>query len=402
MEKALYWSSWIPRVGTNTVSLNDSLNTEIVSERWLSPTTIATIRQCPLKLFFSRNKVPIRQTANQVIGIAVHQVCEEVPDIVTNFTDPVERRREVFRLLNVYLDCRRPNNSDWPYSVIAIRPEDLSPHIEFIFARLDQCANIGSQVSSAVRSLYVEHKVTDPLLNMVGVIDYLDIKESSILIRDYKTGQVLVESIAESIIDQLLLYAHMVSLEYPKLNIQLEVVFTRTGEIRSVELDQPRQKALVDEAHNLNEFYRSKRWVDLKVVGSREQCSDCGYRHACPKFWDLVDREFIVSFQELPSEEWLGSVYTDEQDNKACCEVILDSLPSIGTRRSSFAGNLRNECGPRVLVYFNNADHPHVTTFRMGDRVRILDGTIHASEPSKIELRKRSQIWDCASIKSLF
>ena len=389
-------------MGTITVSLNVLLNAEIVSERWLSPTTFATFRQCPFRLFFSRSKVPFRQSASQAIGVAVHQVCEELPDIVTAFLDPAERRSEVLRRIGAYIEYRRPDNSDWPYGVITVRPDDLSPHISFLFDRLEQCAGIGSHVSSFARRLYVEHKVTDPLLNMVGVIDYLEIKESSILIRDYKTGQVQVESIAESIIDQLLLYAHMVSREYPRLNIQLEIVYTRTGERVSVELDESRQKALLDEASNLNEDYRSKRWVDLKVLGSREQCSDCRYRHACPKFWDLVDREFIVSYQELPSEEWLGSVYTDEQGNKVCCEIILDSVPSIGPRRSSFAGNLRNECGPRVLVYFDNAEHPHATAFRMGDRVRILDGIIDASEPSKIELRKRSQIWDCASIKSLF
>jgi CRISPR/Cas system-associated exonuclease Cas4 (RecB family) len=389
-------------MGTDSLNLSVALRSEIVSDRWISLTTLNIYRQCPLKLFFRKNNVPARRNVPQVIGVAVHKILEELAGIIAACDEPVTCRLEVIRRLSAYTNSNPEHWSKWPYDRVIVRQSDLDSHIGFLFERLDQWTNSRQYKGTNARKIQIEHRVSDNALNLVGVVDYLEIKEDSILIRDYKTGLMNNDDIAESTKDQLLLYAHMVALEYPQHAISLEVVATRTGERVSVSLNRLRLHELLEEIQNLNESLQGKCWIDLKFEANAEKCADCTFRHACPKFWGLVDREYTQMYQEVESVDWTSNIFRNRDGETGCCEVLIDSASSIGPRFSTLTGRLRNDNGPEVLISFKNIDHPHAQTYKSGDMVRILDGFIDPYDSSRINLKKHSQIWDCASIKSLF
>jgi RecB family exonuclease len=389
-------------MGTDTMNLSVAVQSEIVNERWVSLTTLNTYRQCPLKLFFRKNRVPARRNVSQVVGVAVHKILEELAGIIATCDDPVARRLEVIRRLRAYTTSDPDMRSKWPYDRVTVRQADLDSQIGFLFERLDQWIKSRQYKGTNARQIQLEHRVSDNELNLVGVIDYLEITEDSILIRDYKSGLIDIDDIAESTKDQLFLYAHMVALEYPQHAISLEVVATRTGERISVAHNRIRLSELLEEIQKLNKSLEGKRWIDLTIEANKDKCEDCTFRHACPKFWELVDREYTQMYQEVDSIDWAAYIFRNLDGKYGCCEVVIDRDSSIGPRFSTFTGLLRNDKGPAVIVSFKNVDHPHAKMYKAGDTVRILDGCIDPYDSSRISLKKHSQIWDCASIQSLF
>ena len=241
----------------------------------LSPSSMSTFHQCPLKFRYSKiDKIPDSPSEATLLGNFVHDVCEQF-----YMREPEERTRELLKQLlrSVW------NVGDWENR---IHPYVVGKHkvIEFMHRALWAAENLWAVENPVdINPEGLEYELNGEVngVTLKGFIDRLSFEEDGAVISDYKTGKVpkpqygdkfLQLKIYGTLIDELkIAKTARLELLYLKDGVRFDYEFTQKDFDETVEYVTETKKA-IDIACVSHEFKTNKTFL----------CNWCAYKPQCP------------------------------------------------------------------------------------------------------------------------
>lgn len=242
----------------------------------LSPSSIGTWQQCPLRFRYSRlDKIPEPSTQAQILGSFVHEVLEFL------YMEPAEERTQTTaRRLSAKLW-----NEKWEKEVDELNLTDSELHkfrwqswwcIEALWAMEDP-----TKVELAGIEQKLEMKVGDAKL--LGILDRFNRDDDGgVVISDYKTGKKPAERFEGEKRFQLTVYTDLVQTAFGEPVTSAELLYLKEG-IRWVIHPSP------DDILKMREVVMNV-WTEIQAScgsGSFEArptklCNWCSYKTVCP------------------------------------------------------------------------------------------------------------------------
>lgn len=250
--------------------------TELVAPSRLSPSSISTFQQCPLKFKYSKiDNLPDSPTDATVLGNFVHSVLE------TLYALPAEQRTQD----TAKQVARDLWTSEWGEKAagVVFTEKELNRFrwtawwcIENLWMLENPLETTPSKIEEHVEGMIGG-------INLHGFIDRLFITDDSAKISDYKTGKTPKPKYLEDKFFQLIIYSQLLkSIGIETDNLSLELLYLKDG-VRFEKVVTPNDVANVievvqevregiDSRCNRGEFEPNKSIL----------CNWCGYRKICP------------------------------------------------------------------------------------------------------------------------
>jgi putative RecB family exonuclease len=246
---------------------------------YLSPSSIGTFRDCPMKFKFSRiDRISEPPTWSIHIGTFVHEVLEHFYQLDADERTPARAKE---------MATERWKESDWESQVLALtKPE--GGIIDFKRQAIECINNLWKVEDPTVTELVgMEHEV-DAMIDGVRMKGYIDRftfdDEGSVIISDYKTGKVPNPKFKseDDKFFQLITYALMLQEADQEVTSKVQLLYLKFGQthemtVTPVKLNIARgviveTKELIDEACASGDFA-------CKVS---KLCDWCFFKPQCP------------------------------------------------------------------------------------------------------------------------
>ena len=190
---------------------------------YVSPSSLATYTQCPLKYKYSRvNKLSEPPTQATLLGNFVHDVLESFYGLLA----PDERTYASLRSLSTSTWA----DGDWATRLMGIVPEKESQNFRWsawwCLENIFKVENPNSITVSGVET-ELDAKIGDARVK--GFIDRWFVDNGSIKISDYKTGKTPRHPYVEDKFLQLLIYASLLSQTAPEPISTVELIYLKDG-----------------------------------------------------------------------------------------------------------------------------------------------------------------------------
>ncbi|MHB1509141.1 MAG: RecB family exonuclease [Acidimicrobiales bacterium] len=243
----------------------------------ISPSGISTYRQCPLKFYFAKiAKLPDPSGEAALVGTFVHSVLAELLGLGS-----AERTAETARaiasakwpqfkdeIVDLGLDeigATAFKRSSWAKIVGYFDLEDPSGVVAVAIEQPYRC-DLGGESGGAV----------------YGILDRLDRRADGVVVVDYKTGKVPKPRYRQSTLDQLRIYAALVSIESGVTPISCSLYYVGAGEILTEEVTE---ETLVHVAELVSDTWsaiRSDMAERAFVAKPGPLCNWCSFSAICP------------------------------------------------------------------------------------------------------------------------
>lgn len=251
---------------------------------YLSPSSIDTFRQCPLKYKFSRiDKIPDPPTEATLMGNFVHSVLEDLFSL-----SPEDRTLSSARTL---MASQWANNYSTP--VVEILDNSERSIHQFRWNSWWCVENYFKiENPSDIQSKGVEHELNGFIddVPIKGFIDRWQEEPQGVCISDYKTGKTPKKQYADGKFFAMTLYADLLSAEINKPVFKIELLYLKDG-VRMIKLINDETTA------EMREIVKTT-YEQVKIrcsTGDFEPvrnnlCDWCNYKTICPA-WDTKYRK---------------------------------------------------------------------------------------------------------------
>jgi putative RecB family exonuclease len=244
--------------------------------KYMSPSSISTFQQCPLKFKFSRlDKLPSESTEAQVLGSFVHEVLEELFKLSRVDRTEVSARRlarelwtskwaEEFKDLGKSCDENEFRWKAWWCLENYFAMEDPT---------LFDAAGIEAKMEGEINGV--------PLL---GIIDRWSIEDNKIVISDYKTGKKPRPQYEWEKKMQITIYSILLK-EQTGMDIErAELLYVKSGQFAKYNVDEDLENAVRVEVRNTWDQVTSMCDSGEFETRTGPLCNWCDYKSICPEW----------------------------------------------------------------------------------------------------------------------
>lgn len=244
--------------------------------RYMSPSSISTFQQCPLKFKFSKlDKLPTESTEAQHLGSFVHEVLEEL------FTYPREERTEATaRKL-----ARELWNSKWSAEFHALR--EKCDENEFRWKAWWCIENyFGMEDPTSFDAEGIEAKMDGDIdgVPIFGIIDRYTIEDGKLVISDYKTGKKPRKQYEWEKKMQITIYSILLK-ELTGMEVErAELLYVKSGQFARYDVDEKLENAVRVEVRNTWDQVKSMCDSGEFETRTGPLCNWCDYKSICPEF----------------------------------------------------------------------------------------------------------------------
>lgn len=243
----------------------------------ISPSGISTYRQCPLKFYFAKiARLPDPSGEAALVGTFVHSVLADLLGRESEDRD-VEAARAIAsakwpqfkdEIAELGLDesgASAFKRSSWAKIAGYFELEDPRGVVAVAIEQAYRC-EIGGESGGAV----------------YGILDRLDERDDGVVVVDYKTGKVPKPRYRQSTLDQLRIYAALVSVESDVTPVACSLYYLGAGEILTEEVTE---ETLVHVAELVSDTWsaiRSDMAERAFVAKPGPLCPWCSFSAICP------------------------------------------------------------------------------------------------------------------------
>jgi putative RecB family exonuclease len=246
--------------------------------KYLSPSSISTFQQCPLRYRYSRiDKIHEPSTEAQVLGSMVHHVLEELHKV------PAEDRT-VDRARMLMLDLW---DEQWGDSALELGLGDYDRHM-FRYRGWRCVLNyFNLEDPETVQLDGIECRLEQDLVGVpvLGILDrYHRDPDGKVVISDYKTGKVSKKPYDAEKRQQLMVYVDLIESTYPELTVGAAELLYLSGKGTRVRYDptsDERDAMRVTLAATWEGVQTSCDTGQFEARKSR-LCDWCYYKGSCP------------------------------------------------------------------------------------------------------------------------
>ena len=242
--------------------------------RYMSPSSIGTFNQCPLKYKFSRlDKIPEPSTEAQVLGSFVHEVLEELFACSSD-----ERTEQMARSLAKNLWYSKWQNE---YASLDVKSDENEFRwkawwcIENYFAMEDPTSFDATGIEAAMDG----HIDGVPIY---GIIDRWSVENDKIVISDYKTGKKPRPQYEWEKKMQITIYSILLK-EQTGMDIErAELLYLKSGQFARYNVDSSLENAVRVEVRKTWDEVTSSCESGEFETRTGPLCGWCFYKSMCP------------------------------------------------------------------------------------------------------------------------
>ena len=241
---------------------------------YMSPSSISTFQQCPLKYKFSRlDKLPSESTEAQVLGSFVHEVLEELFKV-----DRFERTETAARKF-----ARDLWNAKWSEEFRTLKQKCAEN--EFRWKSWWCIENyFGMEDPTAFDASGIEAQMQGDIdgVPIFGIIDRWSVEDGKIVISDYKTGKKPRPQYAWEKKMQITIYSILLK-EQTGMDIErAELLYVKSGQFARYEVDNKLETAVRVEVKNTWDQMTSMCDSGEFETRTGPLCNWCDYKSICP------------------------------------------------------------------------------------------------------------------------
>lgn len=243
----------------------------------LSPSSIATFKQCPLRFKFSKiDGIREPDTEATIMGSFVHQVLEVVFKL-----DPADRTIDAAKSIASSLW----NDGGWKDDVSAVIGSDEVKLREFRWKSWWCLENYFLiEEPATILPSGIEYEVNDTIngVKVKGFIDRWEDGDEGLIITDYKTGKTPAPRYRADKFTQLLIYAILLEKQTGKPAGKLELLYLKDGTVLSSDV----QREQVDAVKKMVATVHGQIMVRCEEEKFEHKtsvlCGWCSFKPMCP------------------------------------------------------------------------------------------------------------------------
>jgi len=256
--------------------MSNQKNKELVAPEFLSPSSIGTFRQCPLKFKYSKiDGLPDPSGQEAILGNFVHDVLEELYKLPAEFRTQAQAK-EIAKELWV---------SQWGKKASSVVHGEKELN-RFRWAAWWCIENLWMlEDPASFNPSKMECFVTGEIggVKMRGYIDRLLIGDKSVTISDYKTGKTPRQSDLQDKFFQLIIYSQLLShIGVDSDDIEVELLYLKDGvrfKRQVTQEDLNTTVGIIEETkRNIDESCKSGNFPHKKSI----LCGWCSFKKICP------------------------------------------------------------------------------------------------------------------------
>lgn len=241
---------------------------------YMSPSSISTFQQCPLKYKFSRlDKLPSESTEAQVLGSFVHEVLEELFALESS-----ERTESAARLLAKDLWY-----SKWQAEYFDLK--EKSEENEFRWKAWWCIENyFGMEDPTAFDASGIEATMDGDIdgVPIFGIIDRWSVENDGLVISDYKTGKKPRPQYEWEKKMQITIYSILLK-EQTGMGIErAELLYLKSGQFARYNVDDSLETAVRVEVKNTWDEVTTSCDSGKFETRTGPLCNWCDYKKICP------------------------------------------------------------------------------------------------------------------------
>lgn len=258
-----------------TVLMTDALQTYELPNS-LSPSSINTFQQCPLKFkVIKLDKAPFKQTEHTVLGSFVHEVLEHL-----FMVDRKDRTEATAKML-----CRQLWESTWNEKFLELDKRPNSNEfrwkawwcVENYFAMEDPTSFDASGLEEKL-----EGTIDD--VPIFGIIDRWSLENNKIVISDYKTGKKPAPKYSWETKMQISIYAIMLKEQLGLEVDRTELLYVKPGKIVTYRLSDDLESEVRVTVRNTWDEVKSSCASGVFETRPGPLCDWCDHKPLCPAF----------------------------------------------------------------------------------------------------------------------
>jgi putative RecB family exonuclease len=243
----------------------------------LSPSSIATFRQCPLRFKFNKiDGMREPDTEATIMGNFVHEILEVVFKLEPE-TRTINAAKEIASSLW--------NHGQWKEKVSeVIGPNEVKLR-EFRWKSWWCLENyFAIEDPSSIKPSGIEHEVNDTIagVQIKGFIDRWSENEDGLVISDYKTGKTPAPKYRADKFVQLLIYAILLEQETEKPAKKLELLYLKDGTVLSSDVDRKKVDSVKDMITTVHEGIMDRCEKEYFEPKTSVLCGWCDFKNICP------------------------------------------------------------------------------------------------------------------------
>ena len=244
--------------------------------KYMSPSSISTFQQCPLKFkFYKLDRLPTESTEAQHLGSFVHEVLEDL------FKCPREERTEATaRKL-----ARELWSTKWSAEFHALK--EKCDENEFRWKAWLCIENyFGMEDPTSFDAEGIEAKMDGDIdgVPVFGIIDRYTIENGKLVISDYKTGKKPRKQYEWEKKMQIAIYSILLKAQTGLDVERAELLYVKSGKFARYDVDEELENAVRVEVR--------KTWDEVKTMCNSGEfetrtgplCNWCDYQSICPEF----------------------------------------------------------------------------------------------------------------------
>lgn len=243
---------------------------------YISPSSISTFQQCPLKFKFSKlDRLPSESTEAQVLGSFVHEVLEELFKC-----ERKDRTENTAKRL-----ARELWSSKWFEEYDALK--EKSDENEFRWKAWWCIENyFAMEDPTSFDATGIEAKMNGEIdgVPIFGIIDRWHIEDDKIVVSDYKTGKKPRPQYEWEKKMQIAIYSMLLKAQTGMDVKRAELLYVKSGQFAKYELDSDLESEVRVEVKNTWEQVKSMCDSGVFETRTGPLCNWCDYQPICPEF----------------------------------------------------------------------------------------------------------------------
>jgi len=244
--------------------------------RYMSPSSIGTFQQCPMKFKFSRlDRLPTESTEAQHLGSFVHEVLEDL------FALPAEERTEsAARSI-----ARWQWNMKWNEKFNELAEKGTEN--EFRWKAWWCIENyFGMEDPTSFEAAGIEAKMDGAIdgVPIFGIIDRWTLENDKLVISDYKTGKKPRPQYEWEKKMQITIYSILLAEQEEREVERAELLYLKSGEFARYEIDAELESAVrVEVSNTWDKVTTSCASGEFQTI-TGPLCNWCDYKPICPEW----------------------------------------------------------------------------------------------------------------------